>query len=131
MEAQRLIDDARDAAANSYSPYSHYRVGAVVVTRSRFEELSPSAQEIVKESCDRHFARLAEATAREGEESIRVLDEKGIAIIPLAKADQEGFQKIGRAIREELAGDLFPQTLLDRVLQVLEEHRASPKASAG
>jgi len=32
MEAQRLIDDARDAAANSYSPYSHYRVGAVVVT---------------------------------------------------------------------------------------------------
>ena len=108
-----------------------YAVGAVVVTRRRFEELSPSAQEIVKESCDRHFARLAEATAREGEESIRVLDEKGIAIIPLAKADQEGFQKIGRAIREELAGDLFPQTLLDRVLQVLEEHRASPKASAG
>ena len=32
MEAQRLIADAREAAANSYSPYSHYRVGAVVVT---------------------------------------------------------------------------------------------------
>ena len=31
MEAQRLIDEARDAAGNSYSPYSHYRVGAVVV----------------------------------------------------------------------------------------------------
>lgn len=32
MEAQDLIADARDAAAYSYSPYSHYRVGAVVVT---------------------------------------------------------------------------------------------------
>ena len=32
MEAQRLIDEASTAAENSYSPYSHYRVGAVVVT---------------------------------------------------------------------------------------------------
>lgn len=31
MEAQRLIDEARDAAENSYSPYSRFRVGAVVV----------------------------------------------------------------------------------------------------
>ena len=32
MEAHRLIADAREAAANSYSPYSRYRVGAVVVS---------------------------------------------------------------------------------------------------
>ena len=30
-EAQRLISEARKAAENSYSPYSHFRVGAVVV----------------------------------------------------------------------------------------------------
>ena len=32
MEAQRLIAEARTAATSSYSPYSNYRVGAVVVT---------------------------------------------------------------------------------------------------
>jgi cytidine deaminase len=31
-EAQRLIAEARRAAENSYSPYSQFRVGAVVVT---------------------------------------------------------------------------------------------------
>ena len=31
-EAQRLIAEARIAAEQSYSPYSNYRVGAVVVT---------------------------------------------------------------------------------------------------
>ncbi|MEA3510102.1 MAG: cytidine deaminase [Actinomycetota bacterium] len=30
-EAQRLIEDARSAAENSYSPYSRFPVGAVVV----------------------------------------------------------------------------------------------------
>ncbi len=30
-EAQRLIAEARNAAEKSYSPYSHFRVGAVVV----------------------------------------------------------------------------------------------------
>ena len=30
-ESQRLIAEARRAAENSYSPYSHFRVGAVVV----------------------------------------------------------------------------------------------------
>jgi TRAP-type C4-dicarboxylate transport system substrate-binding protein len=109
-----------------------YAVGAVVVSRSRFEKLSPSAQEIVKEACARHFARLAKETARESEESIRVLSEKGIAITPLDKSDLAGFQEIGRTVRARLVGKLFPQSLLDRVLQALEEHRASSsKASTG
>ena len=30
-EAQRLIAEARSVAENSYSPYSHFRVGAVVI----------------------------------------------------------------------------------------------------
>lgn len=30
-EAQRLVSEARRAAENSYSPYSHFRVGAVVI----------------------------------------------------------------------------------------------------
>ena len=36
-EAQRLIAEAGTAALQSYSPYSHYRVGAVVVTSDGVE----------------------------------------------------------------------------------------------
>ena len=36
-DAQRLIAEAATAAEQSYSPYSHYRVGAVVVTSDGVE----------------------------------------------------------------------------------------------
>jgi TRAP-type C4-dicarboxylate transport system substrate-binding protein len=108
-----------------------YAVGAVVVSRERFEKLSPSAQEIVNEACDRHFARLAEETARESDESVQVLEAKGIAITPLAKTDEAGFERIGREVREELASTLFSQEILDQVLQTLDEYRASPRTTAG
>jgi hypothetical protein len=49
----------------------------------------------------------------------------------LVKNDEAGFQRIGREVREELAGKLFSREILDQVLQALDEYRASPKTTAG
>lgn len=108
-----------------------YAVGAVVVSSKRFNKLSDSAKQIVKEASAKHFAHLAEETTREATESIRVLREKGIEMTPLAEDQRADFDRIGTEVREELTGDLFERELLNSVLQALEEYRAGNQASTG
>ncbi len=97
-----------------------YSMGAVVVTRKIFDSLSPSAQAILKESSREYFAKLNEATDREGAQAIEVLKGKGIQIVPLAEADKGSFAKVGATVREKLVGKLYTRETLDAVLRVLD-----------
>jgi TRAP-type C4-dicarboxylate transport system substrate-binding protein len=104
-------------------PVTH-ALGAVVITRQSFEKLSPSAQATVRELAKEHFARLATATHGENEESIRVLRTKGIEVVSPADSERRSFDEVGRRVREDLAGSLYPRELLDQVLATLEEVRS-------
>lgn len=103
-------------------PVTH-AMGAVVVTKKIFDTLSPASQAIVKESSRAHFAKLSAATDRESAESLEVLKQKGIQVVPLAEGDKKAFAAIGVTVRGKLAGKLYTRETMDEVLRVLDELR--------
>lgn len=103
-------------------PVTH-ALGAVVVTRKVFDSLSPAAQTTLKESAKTYFAKLSDATDRESVESLGVLKERGVSIVPLAEGDKKAFAAIGATVREKLAGELYSRETLDEMLRILAELR--------
>ena len=104
-------------------PVTHAN-GAVVVTRKIFDQLSPSAQAIVKESATKYFAMLNAATDRESAAGLATLQERGIKSVALNETDKDGFDSVGKTVRGKLVGVLYTQEVLDRTLQVLADVRA-------
>ena len=104
-------------------PVTHAN-GAVVVTRKIFDQLSPSAQAIVKESATKYFAMLNAATDRESAAGLATLQERGIKSVALNETDKDGIDSVGKTVRGKLVGVLYTQEVLDRTLQVLADVRA-------
>ena len=104
-------------------------MGAVVVTRKAFEQLSPEAQATVKELSKKYFDQLAVETNRESAESLDVLKQKGIQVVSLDGAAKASFAGIGEEVRAKLVGQLYSQELLDSVMGVLAEIRSGRGAT--
>jgi TRAP-type C4-dicarboxylate transport system substrate-binding protein len=109
-------------------PVTHAN-GAVVVTRKIFDQLSPSAQAIVKDSAKKYFTMLNEATGKEGDASLVALKDRGIKVVALNEADKGEFDSVGKTVREKLVGTLYTQALLDRTLQTLADVRSGKGGS--
>jgi TRAP-type transport system periplasmic protein len=108
-------------------PVTHAN-GAVVVTKKIFDTISPASQAIVKESAKKYFTMLNEATGKEGAASMTTLKEKGIQTVALNETDKNGFDAVGKTVREKLVGTLYTQAVLDHTLQVLADVRSGKAA---
>ncbi len=105
-------------------PVTH-AMGAVVVSRQAWDSITPASQQIVRDLSAKYFAQLDEATASEDQQSVQVMQQKGINLVEPKDADRARFEEIGREVREKLVGVLYSQALLDETLHTLNEIRSA------
>jgi TRAP-type C4-dicarboxylate transport system substrate-binding protein len=103
-------------------PITH-AMGAVVVSKTAFDELAPADQATVHQIAADIFARLQAATRTENDESAAVIVERNIARVPVTPEAAQGFEAIGRRVWEDLVGKLYDRELLDQLLAALERGR--------
>ncbi len=102
-----------------------YSMGAVVISKDSWERIPAPHRPIIKRLCDEYFGRLKEATRRDNAESMKVMAESGIKTVVPPDAEIAVFRGVGERVRQRLVGTLYDQSVLDRVLEVLEEHRSA------
>jgi TRAP-type C4-dicarboxylate transport system substrate-binding protein len=100
-------------------PVTH-AMGAVVVSRQTWDTITPASQGVVRNLAGKYFAQLDVETAKEDQQSIQVMQQKGIKLVGLNDADRTQFEAIGRTVREKLVGVLYTQELLNETLQTLD-----------
>lgn len=98
-------------------------IGAVVVTKKRFNKIPEEHREKVLEISRRHTATLNAQTRVDQETAIARMQKEGIEIINVDKAQIPEWERIGGQARAELVGKLFDQATLDRVIQSLDDYR--------
>ncbi len=104
-------------------PITH-SMGAVVVSKSAFDQLAPEDQATVHRIAAEIFERLQGATRRENEESAAVIAERNVARVAVTPQAVEGFEVTGRRVWEDQVGKLYDRALLDQLLAALGRGRS-------
>jgi len=100
-------------------------MGAVLMTKKLFDKLTPEQQASLQGISKRKLQELTILTREDNRKSIEELERAGVEMIPAPDAAELAkYEQIGEVVRGELAGDLYPESLLNEIESALEEYRA-------
>jgi len=100
-------------------------IGTILITTKKLNSLPENLRAIFIEKTKENTRQIVLAGRRENLESIQVLQENGMLLTTLKGKAEADFLDAGVRTRDKLAGNLYSRELLDRVLGLLKEYRAS------
>lgn len=93
--------------------------GGIVVAKAEWGKLSTDEQKVVKEVIDLQAKQLISKTRADNQQSLSVLQSVGIQVVQLTPEALTELQGISKEVQAKLVGTLYPQTLLDKVNQLI------------
>ncbi|MDE0088414.1 MAG: TRAP transporter substrate-binding protein DctP, partial [Candidatus Poribacteria bacterium] len=99
-------------------------VGATVITKEKFDQLTPAQQKVLRDAGDKYQSKLIEDIRRDNEKSIEALTTKaGIQIIEFQESSLEAWDAIAVETHNALVGQIYSQEFLDKINALLREYR--------
>ena len=99
-------------------------VGATVMTKEKFDELSPAQQKVVREVADAHQADLIQAIRKDNERALEALQKKaGIEVVEFEDDSREAWDAIAVETHKALVGEIYSQEFLDKITALLQAYR--------
>ena len=99
-------------------------VGATVITKEKFDELSPEQQKIVREVADAHQGDLIQAIRKDNERALEALQKKaGIEVVEFEDDSREAWDVIAMDTHKALVGEIYSQAFLDKINALLQAYR--------
>ena len=99
-------------------------VGATVITRERFDELSPLHQKVLRETAQAYQTDLIESIRKDNDRALEALQQKaGIEVVEFSESDREAWDAIAVETHNALVGEIYSQDFLDKINDLLEEYR--------
>lgn len=98
--------------------------GAVLISKDKFDKLSPELQQILLKNGRKYLDKLKELSRQDNEKSIETLKKNGIQIIsPPDNKELATLINSGQKARQLMVDKLFSHTLLEEVETSLQEFR--------
>lgn len=99
-------------------------VGAMVVTKSAWDKLSPETQKYLQEASRKAGEKIRADSRREDDEAIKAMvDKQGLKVTKFSpEADREWQTELDR-VRPKIRGDIVPADMYDSVQAALKEFR--------
>ncbi|MFN3820973.1 MAG: TRAP transporter substrate-binding protein DctP [bacterium] len=98
-------------------------LGAVLVSRQLYLDLSPQHQEALREIVHRHLIELLNTSRRQNEEAYLKLQKEGVKVAHSTFDQRAEMEAIGLKVHSRLAGQLYPEELLKQVKTILQDFR--------
>ncbi len=99
-------------------------VGATVMTKEKFDGLSPEQQKIVREVANAHQDDLIQAIRRDNERALEALQKKaGIEVVEFEDDSREAWDVIAMETHKALVGEIYSQEFLDKINALLQAYR--------
>jgi len=99
-------------------------VGATVITKEKFDQLTSEQQKIVREVGDQYQSSLIEQIRKDNERAIEALQKKaGIQIVAFEDDAREAWDVISMETHKALVGQIYSQAFLDKINALLEDYR--------
>ena len=99
-------------------------VGATVITRKRFDQLSPLHQKVLRETAQAYQHDLIQNIRKDNDRALEALQQKaGIEVVEFAESDREAWDAIAVETHNALVGEIYSQDFLDKINDLLQEYR--------
>lgn len=99
-------------------------VGATVMTKEKFDALSPEQQQILHEVADTYQGQLIQAIRKDNERALEALQKKaGIQMVEFEDDAREAWDAIAAETHKALVGEIYSQEFLDKINALLQAYR--------
>lgn len=104
-------------------PLAH-ATGVVLIASNFYNKIPANLSDILKVEIERIMADLTLDLRKQTQESIRLLQEGGLEVMPMpSQSDLQAFYQVHTRVAQRLAGQVYPKDLLDRVYDILKRAR--------
>ena len=101
-------------------------VGATVITKEKFDQLSAEHQKILRETVDAYQNDLIQNIRKDNERALEALQKKaGIQLVAFEEDSRKAWDAIAVQTHSALVGEIYAQEFLDKINALLEEYRNS------
>ncbi len=99
-----------------------HSTGAILISAKYFKKLPPDLATLLQKTVRNAMANLTKTLRLQREETLKVLTDSGITIIPAPPETQcEPFYRVHDEVARKLSGSVYPEELLLRVYQILKK----------
>ena len=99
-------------------------VGATVITKEKFEQLSPDQQKVLREVAAAHQSDLIQNIRKDNERALEALQKKaGIEVVEFEADSREAWDSIAIDTHNALVGEAYSQAFLDKINALLKAYR--------
>ena len=99
-------------------------VGATVMTKEKFDQLSPNQQKMLREIAKAYQSELIQSIRKDNDRSLEALQKKaGIEVVEFEEDSQKAWDTIAVETHNALVGEIYSQTFLDKINALLQEYR--------
>jgi TRAP-type C4-dicarboxylate transport system substrate-binding protein len=99
-------------------------VGATVMTKEKFDQLSPDQQKVLREITKAYQSKLIQSIRKDNDRSLEALQKKaGIKVVEFEEDSQKAWDAIAVETHNALVGEIYSQAFLDKINALLQEYR--------
>jgi TRAP-type C4-dicarboxylate transport system substrate-binding protein len=99
-------------------------VGATVMTKEKFDLLSPDQQKVLREITKAYQSKLIQSIRKDNDRSLEALQKKaGIEVVEFEEDSQKAWDTIAVETHNALVGEIYSQAFLDKINALLQEYR--------
>ena len=100
-------------------------VGATVITKKKFDQLTPDQQKVLRDAGDKYQSKLIEEIRKDNDRAIEALTKKaGIKVVKFEEEALEAWDALAAETHKAFVGEIYSQEFLDKINALLKEYRA-------
>jgi TRAP-type C4-dicarboxylate transport system substrate-binding protein len=99
-------------------------VGALVVTRKAWDDMSPETQQAVRAASDKAGAQIRTKARQEVEEAVEAMKKRGLTVHKPNAAQMKEWQDLAEKLHPRIRGSMVPAETFDEVMAHLKNYRA-------
>ena len=99
-------------------------VGATVITKEKFDQLSPDQQKVLREVAKAYQNDLIQSIRKDNERALDALQKKaGIEVVEFEDESRDAWDAIAVETHNALVGEIYSQAFLDKINALLQKYR--------
>ena len=99
-------------------------VGATVITKEKFDQLTAQEQQVLRDVGDKYQAALIEQIRKDNDRAVDALQKKaGLQVVEFEDDAREAWDAIASETHQTFVGQIYSQAFLDKINALLEDYR--------